>query len=194
MVNKADEISWKRLLRLYPRIGVRTAEHIFEYIRTIDDPLQAFITKEIGQRFKAIPVENIEAWALLFNELTVLSEKDAIADMLSAILSRGYTEYLKFQYPNSELRLEDIGQLINFSSQYNSLETFLSELSLMSGVSGEEIVSAAREDERVILSTIHQAKGLEWRIVFIIWCAEGRFPNPKAVEDGNLERREDSSM
>ncbi len=57
----------------------------------------------------------------------------------------------------------------------------------MSGVSGEEIISADREDEKVILSTIHQAKGLEWKIVFIIWCAEGRFPNPKALEEGGLE-------
>ena len=57
----------------------------------------------------------------------------------------------------------------------------------MSGISGEEVVSGATEDERVVLSTIHQAKGLEWKAVFVIWCAEGRFPNPKAVEEGGTE-------
>ena len=57
----------------------------------------------------------------------------------------------------------------------------------MSGISGEEVVEGGEEDEKVILSTIHQAKGLEWRAVFVIWCAEGRFPNPKAVEEGETE-------
>lgn len=94
---------------------------------------------------------------------------------------------LNITTPNFDSRLEDIGQLINFSTQYQSLEAFLSELSLLSGVSGEEIVSAAMDDEKMILSTIHQAKGLEWKAVFLIWCAEGRFPNPKAIEEGNDE-------
>ncbi|HBE45579.1 MAG TPA: hypothetical protein DDW17_09120 [Deltaproteobacteria bacterium] len=107
--------------------------------------------------------------------------------MISTILAHGYTDYLKYNFPNYESRLEDIGQLINFSTQYQSLETFLSELSLMSGVSGEEIITAGEEDERLVLSTIHQAKGLEWKVVFLIWCAEGRFPNPKSLEEGNLE-------
>ncbi len=108
--------------------------------------------------------------------------------MISAVLKHGYIEYLKLTYPNYEARLEDLGQLINFSTRYHSLETFLSELSLMSGISGEEIVAAGdTDDERVILSTIHQAKGLEWQVVFIIWCAEGRFPNPRAVEEGAIE-------
>lgn len=107
--------------------------------------------------------------------------------MISAVLNNGYIEYLKYNYPNYDTRLEDIGQLVNFSTKYQSVESFLSELSLMSGTSGEEILSANYEDERVILSTIHQAKGLEWKIVFIIWCAEGRFPNPRALDEGGLE-------
>lgn len=106
--------------------------------------------------------------------------------MISCVLKYGYTEYLKYNYPNFESRLEDIGQLINFSTKYQSLETFLNELSLMSGISGEDIITADRDDERVILSTIHQARA-EWRVVFLVWCAEGRFPNPKSVEEGNIE-------
>ena len=98
---------------------------------------------------------------------------------------------MKSNYPNYDSRLEDIGQLINFSTKYNDLESFLSELSLMSGISCEEIVTSEMEDEKVVLSTIHQAKGLEWKAVFVVWCAEGRFPNPKAVDEGNIkeERR-----
>ncbi len=187
MVNPNDEISWKRMFKLFPRIGKRTAEHIYEYIKTLSDPFDVLISKKIADKFKNIQKESIEVWSKLFSELSTLHAQEAPADMISAVLKHGYTEYLKYNYANYESRLEDIGQLMNFSTQYQSLEAFLSELSLMSGISGEEIVTADREDERVILSTIHQAKGLEWKIVFLIWCAEGRFPNPKAIEEGGLE-------
>jgi DNA helicase-2/ATP-dependent DNA helicase PcrA len=79
--------------------------------------------------------------------------------MISTILKYGYLEYLKYTYPNHENRLEDISQLINFSTEYDSLVNFLSELSLMSGISGEEVIEGGKEDEKLVLSTIHQAKG-----------------------------------
>jgi DNA helicase II / ATP-dependent DNA helicase PcrA len=187
MNNIYDEVSWKRMLKLFPRIGSRTADHIYEYIRTCPDPINAFISKNIVEHFKGIQKENIEIWSKLFNDLSARLKEEALSDMISAVLKNGYSEYLKYNYPNSDSRLEDIGQLMNFSTQYQSLEAFLSELSLLSGVSGEEIASAVMDDDKMVLSTIHQAKGLEWKAVFIIWCAEGRFPNPKAIEEGNEE-------
>lgn len=187
MVNASDEISWKRMLKIFPRVGKRTADYIYEYIKSTENPVDEFVSKRVGDKFKNVLKENVEIWSRLFKELQGLHEADALSDMISAVLKHGYAEYLKSNYPNYDSRLEDIGQLIDFSSKYNDLESFLSELSLMSGVSGEEIVAAGREDEKVILSTVHQAKGLEWKVVFIIWCAEGRFPNPKAVDEGNIE-------
>ncbi len=187
IVNPDDEVSWKRMFQLFPRIGKRTAERIYDYLKTVSNPIELLISKKIAETFKSIQPESIASWSKLFRELASLHALESPADMISAVLENGYTEYLKYNFPNPEARLEDIGQLINFSSQYQSLETFLSELSLMGGLSGEEIESAEKEDERVILSTINQAKGLEWKAVFIISCAEGRFPNPKAVEEGSIE-------
>ena len=187
MANPNDEVSWKRALKLFPKIGNRTAEHIYDFLQTLSNPYDAFIYKRIADKFKKIHKESIETWSRLFSDLTKLQDQEAPGDMISAVLNNGYIEYLKYNYPNYDTRLEDIGQLVNFSTKYQSVESFLSELSLMSGTSGEEILSANYEDERVILSTIHQAKGLEWKIVFIIWCAEGRFPNPRALDEGGLE-------
>ena len=187
IVNASDEVSWKRMLKIFPRVGKRTADYIYEYIKSTGNPVDEFVSKRVGDKFKNVLKENVEIWSRLFKELSMLQENDALSDMISAVLKHGYTEYLKSNYPNYDSRLEDIGQLIDFSSKYNDLESFLSELSLMSGISGEEIVAAGREDEKVILSTVHQAKGLEWKAVFIVWCAEGRFPNPKAVDEGNIE-------
>jgi DNA helicase II / ATP-dependent DNA helicase PcrA len=187
VVNPTDEISWLRLLKLFPRVGKKTADHLYAYIRTSENPTELFIGKEIGEKFKSIRKETIDTWSGLFQELIGLRELEAPSDMIAAVLKHCYGEYIKCNFENYEARLEDIAQLMNFSTQYQSLDAFLNELSLISGVSGEEIVAAGNEDEKVILSTIHQAKGLEWKVVFIIWCAEGRFPNPKAVEEGAVE-------
>jgi DNA helicase-2/ATP-dependent DNA helicase PcrA len=187
MVNPGDEISWLRLLRIFPKIGLRTAERIYEQVRTSPDPVGLFVSGEIGERLKAVGAQNAGTWSRLFGELRSLHDLGAPGEMISAVMKHCYSEYLKYAFDNYPSRLEDIGQLVNFSTQYGSLEDFLSELSLLSGVSGEEIVSAGRDDEQVVLTTIHQAKGLEWRVVFMIWCAEGRFPNPKAVEQDGVE-------
>lgn len=186
--NPNDEISWKRMFRIFPRIGKKTADNIYSFIKKQEDPFESLVSKKIADAFKSIRKENIDVWAELFSELRDLKNDEAPGDMISTVLKHGYIEYMKFTYPNYEARLEDIGQLINFSTKYNSLDSFLSELSLMSGLSGEEAVAEGDfDEERIILSTIHQAKGLEWQVVFIIWCAEGRFPNPKAVEEGAIE-------
>ena len=187
LANPTDEISWKRILKMTPRIGKKTADRTYDYLKTVEDPIRLFITKQIGEKLKSVPQEHLETWSKLFKELESLKEQEALSDMISAVLRHGYADYLKFNYPNYDSRLEDLTQLMNFSTKYQSLVTFLSELSLMSGVAGEEIVNGGYDDERVVLSTIHQAKGLEWKAVFIIWCAEGRFPNPKAIEEGAVE-------
>jgi DNA helicase-2/ATP-dependent DNA helicase PcrA len=187
IVNPTDEVSWKRILKMFPKIGKKTADRIYDYIKNFQDPVSLFIDNRIGDQFKGIQKENLEALASLFKELEGLQKFESPADMISAVLHHGYAEYARYTYANHESRLEDINQLINFSTGYRSLITFLSELSLMSGITGEEVVTGGEEDEKVILSTVHQAKGLEWKAVFVIWCAEGRFPNPKAVEEGETE-------
>ena len=188
MVNPTDEISWKRIFKMFPKIGKKTADHLYDYLKMAESPVDLLITRKIGDQFKALQKDTLDIWSRLFAQLKDLAELEAPSEMISSVLKNGYRDYLKLTYANYDSRMEDLGQLTNFSTRYQSLVTFLSDLSLMSGVSGEEIVAAAgREDEKVILSTIHQAKGLEWKAVFIIWCAEGRFPNPKAVEEGATE-------
>jgi DNA helicase-2/ATP-dependent DNA helicase PcrA len=79
---------------------------------------------------------------------------------------------------------------MHFSQQYSSTESFLSELALLSSVTSEDVVEGGHEDERVKLSTIHQAKGLEWDIVFIIWLVEGRFPSMRSLNSSAGEEEE----
>ena len=98
--------------------------------------------------------------------------------MIETIVDHGYSDYLKMTYPNFQMRLDELKELENYAMQYKELEKFLSSLVLLGGVSAEEIVGPGEKPlENVILTTVHQAKGLEWKVVFVIWLAEGRFPS-----------------
>jgi DNA helicase-2/ATP-dependent DNA helicase PcrA len=86
------------------------------------------------------------------------------------------------------MRREDIRALANFAGQYKNVEAFLADVSLAGEFSGETCVEGPVEQEFVILSTVHQAKGLEWPVVFIPWLADGRFPTDMAMnKDEDLE-------
>ena len=109
-------------------------------------------------------------------------------EMVREVLAGGYREYVRAQLENASSRLDDLEQLALFADGYEALDAFLDEVSLMNELSGEDVAAEQGERERVTLSTVHQAKGLEWRVVFLVWLAEGRFPSARA-EDVEEERR-----
>jgi len=96
------------------------------------------------------------------------------------------------------MRLEDLKGLAQYASRYSSTEDFLSELALISTerfnqptpVVGEDVISGGEEDELLTLTSVHQAKGLEWKAVFIIWAAEGKFPSPRSLKEIDSEEEE----
>jgi DNA helicase-2/ATP-dependent DNA helicase PcrA len=174
--NPKDEISWQRVLKLLPKVGPRTAEKIFQFVSQAPEPLKEIVAQAVlplvpggGERaFKAFQ-------ALL---ATMLEKIDHPAEMIKAVSDSSYADHLKAQYPNWRERLEDLAQLGSYATQFKSLEELLSSLALASGLESETVVAGSAGDkEACVLTTIHQAKGLEWKIVFVVWLADGRFPS-----------------
>ena len=120
------------------------------------------------------------------------------AKQFALILERGYEQYLLETYENAEARAEDIRGLALYAQRYDSTDTFLSELALLSTerfaeaqpLTGEDVISGGEEDELLTLTSVHQAKGLEWKSVFIIWAAEGKFPSPRSLREVDSEEEE----
>jgi DNA helicase-2/ATP-dependent DNA helicase PcrA len=89
-------------------------------------------------------------------------------------------------FENAQDRLQDLRELVNFAHTYKKLKDFLADVTLREGFKGETLLeSGANDDPRddLVLSTIHQAKGLEWRAVFVIGLSEGQFPHAKSMAD-----------
>lgn len=189
LVNPYDELSWRRVLLLLPGVGNKTAERIWMRARSEQDP----ISKLQGWT-DLVHRGSAPAWRHFATMMGELSHEGFLAAPSAAIehvFNSGYESYLDAKFPDALNRKEDIHQMSNFAMQFDSLERFLSELSLLGQIEGEESGTETSAD-RVRLSTIHQAKGLEWQAVFVIYMVEGRFPSArvgKEPEDLEEERR-----
>jgi DNA helicase-2/ATP-dependent DNA helicase PcrA len=195
--NPRDELAWKRCLRLIPNVGAATANRVWERISYAPDPLALVLRGEAD----AAAAKRGTGWSdfrSLLEELVRDDVRAAPGRQIELVLARGYEAYLEANYENAEARLEDLQQLAHYSARYGSTEEFLSELALLSterygspqGLASEDVVSGGDEDELLTLSSIHQAKGLEWRAVFLVWAADGKFPSPRSLRDTEGEEEE----
>ncbi|HTY13617.1 MAG TPA: ATP-dependent helicase [Candidatus Omnitrophota bacterium] len=174
--NPHDGLAWLRIFKLMQNVGQKTAEKIWHKIQKSNEPIETLKAKEM---LDELPKPGQEAFAK-FQKLIATLERmtEDPSAMISAVVDSGYGDFLRMNYANYNNRLEELEELGNYALQYPNLEKFLSTLALAGGTAAEEIVGpGAGEKEAVILTTVHQAKGLEWKVVFIIWLAEGRFPS-----------------
>jgi DNA helicase-2/ATP-dependent DNA helicase PcrA len=187
--NPLDELSWTRVLKMLPRIGRATAGRIFKQLTSIPDPLTELRSDAI---LHCVPNGARKGWDELSAILTrMYSDQLPPADMIEGVMGGPYDSYMKSQYSNAGDRQEDIEQLASYALRYDSLDQFLTDLAFQGGLTAEDVVYEEEDDERVVIGTVHQAKGLEWRVVFVIWLADGRFPSARALkaEEGEEEER-----
>jgi DNA helicase-2/ATP-dependent DNA helicase PcrA len=111
--------------------------------------------------------------------------------MIRTVIEAGYEDYLKETYANYRNRLEDLEQLAAFALQFKSVEDFLTQLSLLTNIEAEDDRVATKDTSSFGFSTIHQAKGLEFDVVFVIMLCDGLFPSARSLEsvDGEEEER-----
>ena len=142
----------------------------------------------------AVPKKTVTAWAgfvITISQLEAEPVRRSPSEMIRHIIEAGYEDYLQENFANCRQRLEDLEQLASFALQFKSTEDFLTQLSLLTNVEAEDNQSASKDTEQIKLSTIHQAKGLEFDVVFIIMLCDGLFPSSRSIEstDGEEEER-----
>jgi DNA helicase-2/ATP-dependent DNA helicase PcrA len=206
VVNPQDEITFKRLAQLLPGIAAKGAEKIWKIFsqktevgsQTSENGVPTSAVRPLASALqacaKSIPAKAATAWAQFVATISQLEDaavRQSAAKMLRLVIDAGYDDYLQETYANYRLRLEDLEQLAVFAYQFNSVEDFLTQLALLTNVEAEDDKTADRDTEQLRLSTIHQAKGLEFDAVFVIMLCDGLFPSERTLnaDDGEEEER-----
>jgi DNA helicase-2/ATP-dependent DNA helicase PcrA len=192
LVNPGDELAWRRLLVMYPKVGKVTFNKIWKYLSKQEHPLEAIFTEAFIKFTPKPALLGLEEFRKTIQLLLDLHPQDRLPGKIIEVLlnKSDYRTYLQGTYSGASSREEDLIQLGNFSAQFVKMEDFLNELALLTNMSREEGVEEDENADKVALSTIHQAKGLEWSYVFLIWCADGMIPLQRALKEPDGEEEE----
>jgi len=187
-----DEISFTRLLGFLPGLGPKTAQKMWN---------------ELGGRFDANdPAERLklrgmmragsrEAWNAIEPILAAYREEGLHEDggeVIYRFVEAFYGRHAANVFEDAERRLDDIKELILYTANFESVQGFLSDIALLTNLDAEVENLKTGEKDAVRLSTVHQAKGLEWPVVIILWMSEGMFPSARSMEEstsGEAEER-----
>ena len=188
--NRRDEIAFKRLVRMLPGVGNKGADNLWREwcaselatAETVTSFSEALLKFKVGAKAKT-------GWEQLAYTLDELVDGGGYpkppAAMMPSILGGVYEDYMKGKFTNYENRKQDLQQLERYAERFDDLGEFLSQLSLLAGQDAVEATATQPDKESVCLSSVHQAKGLEWKVVFCVWLAEGMFPNSRVIDEDN---------
>jgi len=177
--NPRDEVSWFRLLQLLPGIGEISARRAIAALEAASwrvEGLQAWSPPPRAQATHA-------ALGTLMQRLAASSGADPASDI--ALVRGVYDEMLRQRFDDAEVRLNDLVQLQHIASGYPNRGAFLSALALEPPSATSDLAQGrdTDDDDALVISTIHSAKGKEWEAVFVIWAADGWIPSSRATKD-----------
>jgi DNA helicase-2/ATP-dependent DNA helicase PcrA len=198
VANPRDEVAFNRMVKLLPGIGNRTAENLWQawaadsVVAGVDrgsekaSPSAGGNAPGYSERLLAmhVPAKSKKMWTQLahtLDEITPGGQPNPPSEMITSVVEAIYDDYAKVNFTNYELRREDLDQLAVFARQFKDVHEFLSQLALISNVDAEATSVQGADKEAVNLSTVHQAKGLEFHTVFVIWLTDGMFPSSRSL-------------
>jgi DNA helicase-2/ATP-dependent DNA helicase PcrA len=198
--NRDDELSFRRIVKLHDGIGNATTDSLWQKLKAhksediavavkallVDDDGPADLFGAVQKRAKP----GVERFARTIASMTKSDVMGKPGEMIRVLLEDFYFDFLNRHVPNAKERADEIEELADYAAGFADLEAFLSELMLVQSFSAEEVVAAEDPDEKITLSSVHQAKGLEWSRVFLLWLADGSFPSDLALKDAGGEDEE----
>ena len=196
-LNPRDESAFDRLAHMLPGIGDSSAAKMWAAWLTTDPARSGLTHQAYSPLFASIkvPPRAEKDWLQLGYTLDEFIKPDGSLHeplaIMTSVMEGIYLAYLKATFDNFESRRQDLEQFMRFGARFTSLADLLNELSLLSGPEAADSASGPNPKGAVTLSSVHQAKGLEWRAVFIIWLTDSMFPNTRAANSQDGEGMEE---
>ena len=205
IANPRDEVAFKRMVKLLPGIGNKSADNLWNTweqalpVAAVTDRGEGDAATgqtavgdrgynfSFGEKIRALSVgaKSKKSWeqlAFTLEEMAPAGVPNPPSEMITSVVEAIYDDYAKANFTNYELRREDLNQLAAFARQFKDVHEFLSQLALISNVDAEASPNASGDNEAVNLSSVHQAKGLEFHTVFVIYLTDGMFPSARSLD------------
>ena len=188
--NPADVSAFARFTCLLPKIGPKTAARIHAFTKQLAAKEQKNFCDVLTSEavLKKVPNDAKEAWPSLaetLREVAAALSSDSPQAIVQLALDGWYSCFIREIYPNWTERADDLQSLVSFASRFDSMQELLAQLVLLASESNERDAGEAHNCLR--LTTVHQAKGLEFPVVFVLGLADGLFPLKRSIDDDNLE-------
>jgi DNA helicase-2/ATP-dependent DNA helicase PcrA len=186
VANPRDEVAFKRMVKLLPGIGNRSAENLWNaWDKSLNErgEIKSWSERLLPMNVSAKSKKHWTQLAHTLDEIAPRGQPNPPSEMIASVVEAIYDDYAKVSFTNYELRKEDLTQLAAFARQFKDLNEFLSQLALISNVDAEAAPNQNADKEAVNLSTVHQAKGLEFHTVFVIWLTDGMFPSSRSMDE-----------
>jgi len=185
IANSRDELAWQRMLAMCNRVGPKTIGTILTSLRSAPaedgGALGKFLSNGAAENARGQGKASLKELQGFLRELSEMSDKLPVPDLIRTVIDQRYQGYMELVYENWRQRLDDLEQLVVYASRFKSLRGFLDDIGLNGSFSGSELSTAPSDEDReegaVTLSTIHQAKGLEWRVVFMVHVQDDVLPH-----------------
>jgi DNA helicase-2/ATP-dependent DNA helicase PcrA len=196
LANGRDEIAWQRLLEMQQRVGTKTAGDVIRQLRGAPEsaggPLGKFINNGVVESVRGPAKSSLGELQRFLKQLEPAALKDPPAGLIEQVIERRFREYLELKFENWRQRLDDLEQLVIYAQRYDTLPALLADVGLSGSFAGQNIAAQDSPDDpeegAVTLSTIHQAKGLEWTAVFVIHVQDEVIPHRLARQEAERER------
>jgi DNA helicase-2/ATP-dependent DNA helicase PcrA len=188
--NASNTSAWNRVAMLLPKVGEKGAAKIytaaFDHARLMQQNfVDALASDDVASR---VPKDAKAEWPSFCASLKQVNDAMNDATPAAAVelaIDGWYGDYMKGEYADYVDRIEELKGLIGFASQFTQMSEFLAQIMLLNGETSERQIET--DQESIKLTTIHQAKGLEYDVVFLIGVAEGQFPGYRTIESGDFE-------
>lgn len=188
--NPLDEAAFNRFICLLPKVGPKTGKKILEMAKDLAKVKNKAIIQVLDEEsiVKKIPEQARESWVDLVYTLqdvfSGIKEKKPV-ELVKIVVEGWYGDFLRNIYTNWRSRKDDLESMESFASRYDNISDMLAQLILLNSETSDRAIDSKEDNLR--LTTVHQAKGLEFPVVFVIGLADNMFPLKRAIEEGNIE-------
>jgi DNA helicase-2/ATP-dependent DNA helicase PcrA len=188
--NPRNESAWTRIAILLPKVGEKGAHKIYqaalEHAQLLQrDFLDVLSTDDVRSKVARDARDDWENFCVSLRQVAEAMRSQSPAAAIDLAIDGWYGDYLKGAFADYAERLDELKALVGFAQRFEAMDDLLAQIVLLNGETSDRNVEP--EAEAVRLTTVHQAKGLEYAVVFVIGLADGMFPGRRSIEAGDVE-------